>query len=258
MSGRDVLKNPRIALKSADDIRRIRDSGSITADVFRRLSEIPLAGLSTWDVDSIIESSILKQKGRPAFKTVAGYSASSCISINDEVVHGLPSKKRKIKSGDLVKIDTGVVLNGFFSDACRTFTVGEVTPSAQKLADAARISLEQAIGAIRPGGRVGDIGAAIQEYAESQGYSVVRNYTGHGVGFALHEPPVVPHYGKKGTGFFLEPGLVIAIEPMINDGGYSIRLLDDGWTAVTADGSLSAHFEQTIAITADGPLILTD
>ena len=253
-----MLKSAQISLKSPDDIRRIRDSGSITADVFRQLSAIPLAGLSTWDVDSIIESIILKQKGRPAFKTVPGYSASSCISINNEVVHGLPSKKRKIKSGDLVKIDTGVVLNGFFSDSCRTFTVGAVAEPARKLAATARASLERAIGAIRPGGRVGDIGSAIQEYAESFGYSVVRNYSGHGVGFALHGPPVVPHYGKKGTGTLLEPGLVIAVEPMINEGGHSIRLLDDGWTAVTADGSLSAHFEHTIAVTDDGPLVLTD
>ncbi len=253
-----MKKSASISLKSPDDIKRIRDSGCITAEVFHQLSKISLAGLSTWDVDSMIESIILKKKARPAFKTVPGYSASSCISINDEVVHGLPSKKRKIKSGDLVKIDTGAVLNGFFSDACRTFAVGEVAESARKLSAAARTSLALAIAAIRPGGRIGDIGGAIQEHAESNGYSVVRNYSGHGVGFALHEPPVIPHYGKKGTGPFLEPGLVIAIEPMINEGGHSIRLLDDGWTAVTADGSLSAHFEHTIAITAVGSLILTE
>ena len=205
----------------------------------------------------MIDSMIIKKKGRAAFKTVPGYSAASCISVNDEVVHGIPSKKRKIRTGDLVKIDIGVVLNGYFGDACRTFSAGKVSDNARRLAEATRRSLEKAIEVMTPGNRIGDIGHAIQEYAESCGYTVVRNYTGHGVGFALHEPPVVPHYGKKKTGIILEPGMVLAVEPMINEGGYAVRLLDDGWTAVTADGSLSAHFEHTIAVTDSGPVILT-
>jgi methionyl aminopeptidase len=252
------MRNKRIRLKSPDDIQRIRDAGIIIADIFRKLSRLSLAGISTWEVDAMIESMIMRRKGRPAFKTVPRYSAASCISINNEVVHGVPSKKRKIKSGDLVKIDTGVVLNGYFSDACRTFTVGKTADNAMLLAATTLESLGCAIAVMRPGNRIGDIGHAIQEHAEARGYSVVRNYTGHGVGFALHEPPIVPHYGRKGAGNFLEPGMVLAVEPMINEGGYAVRLLNDGWTAVTADGSLSAHFEHTIAITESGPLILTE
>lgn len=217
-----------------------------------------MAGISTWDVDRLIESMIMKQKGRPAFKTVPGYSAASCISINSEVVHGVPSRKVKIQNGDLVKIDIGVVLNGFFSDACRTFAIGRITDEARRLANTTLESLIRGIEVMRPGNRLGDIGHAIQSCAESAGFSVVRNYTGHGVGFALHEPPVVPHYGRKGAGLVLEPGLVLAVEPMINGGGHAVRLLEDGWTAVTADDSLSAHYEHTIAVTENGPMILTE
>ncbi len=253
-----VMRNKRIRIKSPDDIKRIRDAGIIIADIFKKLSRISLTGLSTWEVDMMIDSMIIKQKGRAAFKTVPGYSAASCISINDEVVHGIPSKKRKIRNGDLVKIDVGVVLHGYFGDACQTFSAGRIPESARRLAETTSRSLEKAIDVMRPGNRIGDIGHAIQEYAEANGYSVVRNYTGHGVGFALHEPPVVPHYGKKKTGILLEPGMVLAVEPMINEGGHSVRLLDDGWTAVTADGSLSAHFEHTIAISEAGPVILTE
>jgi len=251
------MRNKRIRIKSPDDIKRIRDAGVIIAEIFTKLSSASLAGLSTWEVDLMIDSMIVKRKGRAAFKTVPGYSAASCISINDEVVHGIPSKKKKIRSGDLVKIDIGVVLNGYFGDACRTFTVGRVTDGAKNLAEATRQALDKAVTVMVPGGRIGDIGHAIQVHTETRGYSVVRNYTGHGVGFALHEAPVVPHYGKKGTGMVLEPGMVLAVEPMINEGGHGVRLLDDGWTAVTADGSLSAHWEHTIAVTETGPQILT-
>ncbi|HOT45240.1 MAG TPA: type I methionyl aminopeptidase [Spirochaetota bacterium] len=251
------MRNNRVRIKSPDDIKRIRDAGIIIADIFKKISRISLAGLSTWEIDTMIDSMIIKKKGRAAFKTVPGYSAASCISINDEVVHGIPSKKRKIRTGDLVKIDIGVVLNGYFGDACKTFSAGRITDNARRLSETTSRSLEKAIEVMMPGNRIGDIGNAIQEYAESCGFSVVRNYTGHGVGFALHEPPVVPHYGKKKTGIVLEPGMVLAVEPMINEGGYGVRLLDDGWTAVTADGSLSAHFEHTIAVTGSGPVILT-
>jgi methionyl aminopeptidase len=251
------MRNKSIRIKSPDDIKRIRDAGIIIAEIFTKLPNISLTGLSTWEIDLMIDSMIVKRKGRAAFKTVPGYSAASCISINDEVVHGIPSKKRKIRNGDLVKIDIGVVLNGYFGDACRTFAVGHVPDSAKTLAETTRQALEKAIAVMVPGGRLGDIGHAIQVHAEARGYSVVRNYTGHGVGFALHEAPVVPHYGKKGTGMALEPGMVLAVEPMINEGGHGVRLLDDGWTAVTADGGLSAHWEHTIAVTESGPEILT-
>jgi methionyl aminopeptidase len=252
------MRSKRIRIKSPEEIRRIRDSGVIIAGIFRKLSRMSMAGISTWDIDRMIESMIIKEKGRPAFKTVPGYSAASCISINSEVVHGVPSKKVKIQNGDLVKIDIGVVLNGFFSDACRTFAVGKITADARRLAETTRESLRRGIEVMRPGNRIGDIGHAIQSCAEAEGFSVVRNYTGHGVGFALHEPPIVPHYGRKGTGVILEPGMVLAIEPMINGGGHAVRLLEDGWTAVTADGSLSAHYEHTVAVTEMGPMILTE
>ncbi|OHD64400.1 MAG: type I methionyl aminopeptidase [Spirochaetes bacterium RBG_13_51_14] len=252
------MRSTRIQLKSPDEILRIQDAGIIIAGIFRKLSRMSLDGLSTWELDSMIESMIVKQKGRSAFKTVPRYNASSCISINNEVVHGVPSKKRKIKNGDLVKIDTGVVLNGYFSDACYTFMVGKVTDNAKRLTVAARESLQRAIEVMKPGNRLGDIGHAIQAHVESRKYSVVRNYTGHGVGYALHEPPIVPHYGKKGTGILLEPGMVLAVEPMVNEGGHAVCLLEDKWTAVTADGSLSAHFEHTIAVTKQGPIILTE
>jgi methionyl aminopeptidase len=251
------MRRGTVRLKSPEDIRRIRESGVIIAGIFRKLSRLSLAGMSTWDIDRLIESMIVRQKARPAFKTVPGYGAASCISINNEVVHGIPSKKRKVAAGDLVKIDTGAVLNGYFSDACRTFTAGRVSGTARDLIDTTADCLKKAIQVMLPGNRIGDIGHAIQEHAESRGFSVVRNYTGHGVGFALHEMPIVPHYGKKGTGIFLEPGMVLAVEPMINEGGHAVRLLDDGWTAVTADGGLSAHYEHTIAVTEEGPLVLT-
>jgi methionyl aminopeptidase len=252
------MRSNSVCIKSPDDIQRIRDAGSIIAEIFSKISGIFLVGISTWELDSMIESMIIRQKGRPAFKTVPRYSAASCISINDEVVHGIPSKKRKIKSGDLVKVDIGVVLNGYFGDACRTIGAGAVAENAMRLSETARRSLACAIDVMRPGNRLGDIGHAIQSHAEGNGYSVVRNYTGHGVGFALHEPPVVPHYGKKGSGSILEKGMVLAVEPMINEGSHEVRLLDDGWTAVTVDGSLSAQFEHTIAITGEGPLVLTE
>lgn len=252
------MRRATVRLKSPEEIQRIRESGVIIAGIFRKLARLSLAGLSTWDIDRLIESMIVKEKARPAFKTVPGYSAASCISINNEVVHGIPSKKRKIAGGDLVKIDTGVVLNGYFSDACRTFTAGKVHGKARDLIETTSDCLQRAIRVMVPGNRIGDIGHAIQQHAESRGFSVVRNYTGHGVGFALHEPPVVPHYGKKGLGVLLEPGMVLAVEPMINEEGHAVKLLDDRWTAVTADDGLSAHFEHTIAVTENGPLVLTE
>ncbi len=248
----------KIRLKTPDDIRRIGDAGAIASEIFRGLGRMSLEGLSTWDLDSMIESMILRLKGRPAFKTVMRYGASSCISLNNEVVHGVPSRKRMIRDGDLVKIDIGVVLNGYFCDACRTFTVGSVPDNARLLALAAGRCLELAVEVMVPGHRIGDIGFAIEEHAAAAGYSVVRDYSGHGVGFALHEPPKIPHYGRKGTMGVLKPGMVLAVEPMLNEGGHAVRLLDDGWTVVTADGSLSAHVEHTIAVTGEGPLVLTE
>ncbi len=252
------MRSSRKRLKRPEEIGRIRESGKVLADIFRELSGLSLEGMTTWEIDAFIEHEIFSCGGRPAFKTVAGYSSASCISVNSEVVHGIPSKKKRLSAGDIVKIDIGVAKNGFFSDACHTFPVGNISDEAERLITATRESLHRAVAVMYPGRRIGDIGSTIQGYVESQGYSVVRAYTGHGVGFGLHEPPAVPHFGKMNTGPFLEPGLVLAVEPIVNAGSHEVKLLSDGWTAVTKDGSLSAQFEHTVAVTEGGPLVLTD
>lgn len=248
----------KIKLKTPDDIKRIAEAGRIIAEIFKILTRKSLAGLSTYEIDKFVEGIIHKSKAMPSFKTVKGYAHATCISVNDEVVHGIPSKKKIIKKGDLVKIDIGVVKSGYFADACKTFTVRPVSEVADKLVSVTLESLKIGIRELSPGNRLGDVGAAIQQYVEKNGFSVVRDYTGHGVGFAVHELPSVLHYGVKGKGRLLHEGMVIALEPMVNEGTYEVSILDDGWTAVTEDGKLSAQFEHTVAITKDGPVILTE
>lgn len=250
--------NNSIRLKSADDIKRIAEAGRIIAGIYDHLAGQSFDGSSTQDLDSLVESLILKSKARPSFKTVPNYYHATCISVNDEVVHGVPRKKKKIKNGDIVKVDIGVVKNGFFADSCRTFPVGKIPDRAKILMDITLESLALGIAEARPGKRIGDIGFVIQQFVEGHGYGVVRDFTGHGVGFAVHEHPNVPHYGRKNSGLVLREGLVIAIEPMINEGTEKVITLDDGWTTVTADGKLSAQFEHTVAVTSDGPRILTE
>jgi methionyl aminopeptidase len=244
-------------LKSADDIERIREAGKIIAVIFRKIGEMDLSGMATLDLDQFIDKEIRSHKARASFATVPGYDHASCISVNDGVVHGVPSKKKIIAKGDLVKVDIGVVKNGFFADACRSYCVPPILSAAQTLSDTAKKALDLGIAQAYPGKRLGDIGSVIQNYVEQNGFSVVRDYTGHGVGFAVHEEPTILHYGRPGTGVTLREGMVLAIEPMINAGVYGTKLLEDGWTAVTRDGSLSAQWEHTIAVTADGPDILT-
>jgi len=246
-----------IRLKTADDINRIRDSGRIISEIFACLEKQSLAGMSTAEIDNEVRAMIHGAGARSAFMTVADYSHSTCISLNNEVVHGIPSKKRIIRKSDIIKIDIGVVLRGYFSDACRTFYAGPVSERAGELVSVAKACLYRAIREMQPGKMTGDIGSVILDTAESHGFSVVRKFTGHGVGFALHEPPAVPNFGKKGTGHRLVPGMVLAIEPMINEGAEGVVILDDGWTAVTEDGLLSAQFEHTVAVTDRGPVILT-
>jgi methionyl aminopeptidase len=245
------------SLKSADDINRIREAGKIIAEIFIKLKALDFNGMTTADIDAFVEKEILAAKARPSFATVPGYSHATCISVNDGVVHGIPSKKVICKSGDIIKIDVGTVKNGYFGDACRTYGVGVLAPEVKKFVDHAEKALEVGINAAQPGNKLGDVGYAIQTYVESHGYSVVRDYTGHGVGFAVHEDPVVLHYGHPGTGLTLRPGMVICVEPMINMGRCETKVLSDGWTAITRDGSLSAQFEHTIAITETGNEILT-
>jgi methionyl aminopeptidase len=214
-------------------------------------------GISTWEIDKIAYDYIKSQGAEPNFLNLYGFPATACISINDEVIHGIPSKKRILKSGDIVSIDLGARINGYNGDNAATFACGDVSDEAKRLMDTTRDSLYEAIKYAVPGGRIGDIASAVQRYCESKGYGVVREFTGHGIGKEVHEDPSVPNYGTAGRGVRLLPGMTIAIEPMINQGTAKIKQLPDGWTIKTADGKLSAHFEHTVAITKDGPVILT-
>ncbi len=251
------MKNRDIRLKTPEDIERIREAGKIIAEIFLELAALSLEGLSTLALDTLIEEKIHRQKARPSFKTVINYSHATCICLNDEVVHGIPSRKKIIKRGDIVKVDIGVVKKGYFADACNTYAVGPISEKAQKLMDVTREALYMAIDVMQPGNRLGDIGHVIQSCVEKNGFSIVRDFTGHGVGFAVHELPNVPHFGRPHTGIKLVEGMVLAIEPMVNAGKHQTITLEDGWTAVTADGRLSAQFEHTVAVTARGPLVLT-
>ncbi len=247
----------RLRLKSSDEIKRIGDSGNLIGEIFANINGMDLEGVSSWDLDAFIEGEILRRKARPAFKTVRGYDFSSCISINNEVSHGIPSKKKVFASGDIVKIDSGAVLNGYFSDSCITLTLGRVSAEHRRLVSSARHAMFKGIEEMVPGNFMGAVGHAVSSFSQSLGYSIVRRFTGHGVGFALHEPPVVPHYGERGKGILLQEGMVITCEPILNEGSGEVRLLDDGWTFVTADGKLSAQFEHTVAVTSKGPVLLT-
>jgi len=249
--------NGTVRLKSMEDIRRIKECGLIIHEIFSSIKQKDLTGLTTWELDTVIESHILRRGARPAFKTVRGYDFSSCISVNTVASHGIPSKKTVIKNGDIVKIDTGTVLNGYFADSCVTVMVGPVEGELTRLMNVAFKAMLSGIEMMNPGKYSGDIGNAVESFVESQGCSVVRNYTGHGVGFALHEPPVIPNYGEKGQGVMLEEGMVVTCEPIVTLGKGELTILDDGWTSITVDGSLSAQYEHTVAITANGPVILT-
>jgi methionyl aminopeptidase len=235
----------------------MRDAGRVVRTVLDEVAAAAVAGVSTAELDRLAEARTRDLGAVPAFKGYLGYPASVCISVNDEVVHGIPSETRILRDGDLVGLDFGAILGGFHGDAANTVLVGRGSPEAERLVAATRDALAAGVAAARPGGRLGDIGAAVQRSAEASGFSVVREFVGHGIGRKLHEPPQVPNFGEPGTGAWMRPGLVLAIEPMVNAGLPGVRTLDDGWTAVTEDGSLSAHFEHTVAITEAGPEILT-
>jgi methionyl aminopeptidase len=231
-------------------------AGSIVGDTITLLKRSVEPGMTTRDLDNIAYKQITSMGSRPTFKGYRGFPASICTSVNEEIVHGIPGN-RVLKDGDIIKMDVGATIDGFIGDAAVSVAVGKVAQEAIDLMEATRRSLEEGIKAAQPGNRIGDIGAAVQTYAESRGYGVVREFVGHGVGRFLHEDPQVPNYGQSGKGQLLRPGMCIAIEPMLNIGDWHTRILDDQWTVVTADGSLSAHFEHTIAITEDGPKVLT-
>jgi len=246
-----------ITLKSAHEIDQMRRAGAVVARILQDMAEMVAPGITTWDLDRLAESRIRELGAKPAFKGYHGFPACVCISVNEEVVHGIPSKKKVLKEGDIVGVDFGVSLDGWFGDSARTIPVGKVAPEARKLLEVTQKSLELGIAQAREGNRIFDIGHAIQNYVEGFGYGVVRGFVGHGIGRALHEEPQVPNYGPRGKGLALKAGMVLAIEPMINAGSPEVKVLADGWTAVTKDRSLSAHFEHTVAITPDGPSVLT-
>jgi methionyl aminopeptidase len=214
-------------------------------------------GVTTLELDAIADGESRARGAVPAFKGYHGYPASICISVNDEIVHGIPSPTRVLAPGDIVGLDFGVLHQGFFGDSARTVAVGEASPLAKRLIETTEEALLAAVAAARPDGRLGDIGAAVECLVEPRGFSVVREFVGHGIGRRLHEAPQVPNYGRRGTGVRLRPGLVLALEPMVNAGGAGVRTLEDGWTAVTLDGSLSAHFEHTVVVTEAGPEVLS-
>ena len=245
-----------IIIKSNDEIARMRKPNRIVAELLDYLEGMIHPGITTKELDTRAEEFIVKHGGRPAFKGYHGFPATICASINEEVVHGIPGKRR-LKEGDIVGIDLGVIFDGFYGDAAKTFAVGKIDRQAQRLLEVTEASLYKGIEQAIPGNRLYDISHAVQVHAEGAGFSVVRDFVGHGIGRELHEEPQVPNYGPPHQGPKLEAGMTIAIEPMINEGTWQVKVLKDGWTVVTADGRRSAHFEHTIAITENGPEILT-
>ena len=247
-----------ITLKTSQQITKMRESGEVVAALLKLLRAQVLAGISTAELDAVAEREIRARGARSNFKGYHGYPAVICTSINDEVVHGIPSRKRVLREGDIVGIDAGAIVDGWHADAAITVGVGKISPEAARLIAVTEEALRLAIATLQPGRRLGDLGAAVQRYVEGEGFSVVRNYGGHGIGRAMHEEaPFVPNWGEADRGLPIREGLTVALEPMVNVGRPETRLLEDGWTVVTADGSLSAHFEHTVAVTADGAVVLT-
>ena len=246
-----------IVLKTARELDIMREACRISAQALELIGKAIEPGVTTAELDRLAEKFILSQGAVPNFKNYHGYPATACISINNEVIHGIPTGKRKIKEGDIVSVDLGALFDGYHGDNAATFACGDISDEAQRLINATRESLYEGIKMARAGGRLGDISNAIQSYVEARGYSVVRDFVGHGVGTSLHEAPEVPNFGTAGRGVRLMPGMTLAIEPMINVGTHEVKVMPDGWTVLTKDGSLSAHFEHTVAITPEGPQIMT-
>ena len=246
-----------IVLKTAREIELMKEACYISAMALKLAGEAVEPGVSTAEIDRIAYDYIISQDAEPNFLNLYGFPATACISVNSEVIHGIPSKKRIIKSGDIVSIDLGAKIHGFNGDNAATFPAGDISPQAKRLCEVTEQSLYKGIEKAIAGGRIGDIANAVQTHCESAGFGVVRDFVGHGVGKELHEDPSVPNFGTAGKGIRLRPGMTIAIEPMITQGDYAVKQLADGWTVVTADGKLAAHFEHTVAITAGGPKIMT-
>jgi len=245
-----------IHLRSAEEIEKMHRAGLIVHEVLNTLRSSVRPGMTTMDLERIAEEKIAGKPGHPAFKGYRGYPCVLCTSVNSEIVHGIPSPKRKLKEGDIVSIDFGMEVDGYFADSAVTVPVGKIGPELQKLLDVTRDSLDRAIDKMRAGNRLGDVGHAVQSLVEENGFSVVREFVGHGIGTRMHDEPNLPNYGEPGRGARLQEGMVIAVEPMVNAGRQEVRMRDE-WVAETADGSPSAHFEHTVAVTSNGPLILT-
>jgi methionyl aminopeptidase len=246
-----------ILIKTAAEIEKMHRSGDALRQVHEAVRPFVLPGASTMDLEKVAAAKMDELHAISAFKGYRGFPAVLCTSINDEVVHGIPSATRILAEGDIVSVDCGVIVDGFYSDSAVTYAVGTPSAATKKLLDVTLASLERAIQQARVGGRLGDISATVQEMCEAEGYGVVREFVGHGIGKSMHEDPQVPNYGQRGKGPRLKAGMVLAIEPMVNAGGAAVKVLPDGWTTLTVDGSLSAHFEHTVAITKDGPRVLT-
>jgi methionyl aminopeptidase len=245
-----------VTLKTTEQIAKMREAGKVVATMLAATREAVRPGVTTAELDRIAADVLARAGAKSSFLGYYGYPATICTSVNEQIVHGIPGK-RKLKEGDIVGIDAGAIVDGWHADAAITVPVGKISAEAQKLIDVTREALARGIAAAKVGNRLGDIGAAVQQYAEGQGFSVVRNYVGHGIGRAMHEEPQVPNYGTADLGRAIKEGLCIAIEPMVNVGGVTTRVLEDNWTVVTTDGSLSAHFEHTLACLPEGPVILT-
>jgi len=246
-----------ILIKTDAEIQKMRRSGEALREVHEAVRPLVVAGASTMDLENAAVAKMEALKAESAFRGYHGYPAVLCTSVNSEVVHGIPSATRVLQDGDIISIDCGVIVDGFYSDCAVTYAVGSPSPTARKLLDVTQASLEAAIQQAVPGGRLFDISATVQEMCEAEGFGVVREFVGHGIGRSMHEDPQLPNFGVRGRGPRLKPGMVLAIEPMINAGAPEVKVLPDGWTTITQDGSLSAHFEHTVAITRDGPLVLT-
>ena len=246
-----------IMIKTPQEIEKMRRSGAVVREVLEHVRAHVKPGVTTLDLENLAESKMAELGATSAFKGYRGYPCVLCTSVNEQVVHGIPSAKTVLRDGDILSVDCGVVIDGFYGDSAITIPVGKVAAETQRLLDVTKASLEKAIDTVRPGAMLGDVGAAVQEMVEAEGFSVVKEFVGHGIGTHMHEDPQIPNFGQRGRGVRLREGMVLAIEPMVNAGGDAVRVLKDGWTAVTEDGSLSAHFEHTVAVTKDGAAILT-
>ena len=246
-----------IICKSPPEIEKLRNSGRLVREILEEMRRRVQPGVTTLDLERFAEKRLRQLGVAPAFKGYRGYPCCLCASVNEEIVHGIPSGRRVLKAGDIVSLDLGIVLKGYYGDSALTVPVGEISEPLKKLLRVTEESLELAIQHVRAGNRLGDISAAVQQHAERNGFSVVREFVGHGIGREMHEEPQIPNFGKPGHGPLLKTGMVLAIEPMVTEGGNAVRVLDDHWTAVTADGGYSAHFEHMVAVTSNGPDVLT-